>query len=683
LEVDSLPQSSVNSPSPIPHRIPEVNPDPIPESIPYSLPTPNPESPHLTPPPISLINAAAYLCASKLPGSVTFQLQLAPDGTFGRTATVTEPDLSSVPEEYHEFADVFNKGKADKLPPHRSYDLKIEIEDGTPPPSRMYSLSQSELETLRLFIEEHVNLGFIRPSKSPHGAPVLFIKKKDGSLRLCVDYRGLNRITKKDRYPLPLLSDLLDAPSKARVFTKIDLRHAYHLVRIADGEEWKTTFRTRYGSFEWLVMPFGLTNAPAAFQRFMNDIFSDLLDVCVIIYLDDILIYSEDISQHKAHVKEVLRRLRKNGLYAAPPKCEFHKDSVEYLGFILSTDGLKMAEDKVKTILDWPEPRKVKDVQSFLGFCNFYRRFIYGYSDIVIPLTRLTRKNFPWNFDEKCRTAFETLKRQFTQAPVLTKWVPDSELILETDASDYALAAIISRRTPDGEIHPIAFHSRSFHSAELNYDTHDKELLAIFEAFKHWRQYFEGSGIPIDVVTDHRNLEYFATTKILTRRQARWSEYLSQFNMVIRFRPGKLGTKPDALTRRWDVYRKGGNSDFVLANPSNFRPIFTQEQLSASLRATYFATPIIRNAVIMDIEKLHNDIRLSLPHDPISSEQFPNPSDPKWTIDESGLLHLNNRIFVPDHADLRLKVLQYKHDHVLSGHFGQNKTLESVRRDYV
>ena len=171
-----------------------------------------------------------------------------------------------------------------------------------------------------------------------------------------MDYRGLNRITKKDRYPLPLLTDLLDAPKKARVFTKIDLRHAYHLVRIADGEEWKTTFHTRYGSFEWLVMPFGLTNAPAAFQRFMNDIFSDLLDMCVIVYLDDILIYSEDMTQHKKHVKEVLRRLRKNGLYAAPAKCEFHKDSVEYLGFIISIDGLRMAQDKVQTILDWPEP---------------------------------------------------------------------------------------------------------------------------------------------------------------------------------------------------------------------------------------------------------------------------------------------------------------------------------------
>ena len=171
----------------------------------------------------------------------------------------------------------------------------------------MYSLSQSELDTLCTFIEEHVNIGFIHPLKSLHGALVLFIKKKDGSLWLCIDYHGLNRIAKKDCYPLPLLTDLLDAPKKACIFTKIDLRHAYHLVRIVDSEEWKTTFRTHYGSFEWMVMPFGLTNAPAAFQRFMNDIFNDLLDMCIIIYLDDILIYSEDMSQHQKHVKEVLR----------------------------------------------------------------------------------------------------------------------------------------------------------------------------------------------------------------------------------------------------------------------------------------------------------------------------------------------------------------------------------------
>jgi len=244
-------------------------------------------------------------------------------------------------------------------------------------------------------------------------------------------------------------------------------------------------------------------------------------------------------------------------LYAKAEKCEFHSDSIEYLEYVLSPAGLTMSDAKVKTIQDWPELKKVKDIQSFLGFANFYRRFIFNYSDIVIPLTRLTRKNAPWNFDDDCKIAFNTLKQAFISTLILTHWVPDAQLVMETDASDYALAAILSILTKDNEIHLVAFHSRTFSTPELNYDVHDKELLAIFEAFKIWRHYLEGSASPIDVVTDHKNLEYFSTTKVLTRRQARWSEYLSQFNLVIRFRPGRLGTKPDALTRRWDVYPKG------------------------------------------------------------------------------------------------------------------------------
>jgi len=218
----------------------------------------------------------------------------------------------------------------------------------------------------------------------------------------------------------------------------------------------------------------------------MNDVFSNLLDVCVVVYLDDILIYSDDITQHQSHVKEVLKRLRKAGLYAKAEKCEFHSDSVEYLGYVLSPSGLTMSNAKVKTIQEWPELKNIKDIQSFLGFANFYRCFIFNYSDIVIPLTRLTRKDTPWNFDNKCRKAVKTLKQAFIFAPILTHWVPDTQLVVETDASDYALAAILSIMTKDNEIHPVAFHSQTFSTPELNYDVHDKELLAIFEAFKIW-----------------------------------------------------------------------------------------------------------------------------------------------------------------------------------------------------
>jgi len=355
-------------------------------------------------------------------------------------------------------------------------------------------------------------------------------------------------------------------------------------------------------------MPFGLTNAPAAFQRFMNDIFSDMVNICVVIYLDDILIYSDNIDIHRTHVREVLRRLRKNGLFAGAHKCSFHTNSIDYLGYILSPTGLSMDSVKIQAIQDWPEPRKVKDIQSFLGFANFYHRFIHNYSDIVVPLTRLTRKDKKWDFSDVCHKAFNDLKSAFLSAPVLTHWIPDSPIIVETDASDYAIAAILSIILPNGEIHPVAFSSRTLSASELNYDTHDKELLAIFDAFKKWRHYLEGSGSPIDVVMDHKNLEYFSTTKLLTRRQARWSEFLSQFNLTICFRPGQLRTKPDALTRRWDVYPKEGDSDYAKVNPQNLRPVFTQEQLASSIRASYYSEPILRAVVLMDIEQLQQDI---------------------------------------------------------------------------
>jgi len=258
-----------------------------------------PQAPSLQAPPITLINTAAFLKACKLDGSQQFSIQLKPDGSFCAASVDTAPDLSSVPEAYHDFADIFSKVKALVLVPHQEYILKIELEEGAPlPPSRLYSLSPVKLENLCF--------GFICPTSSSHAAPVLFIKKKDGSLQLCIDYQGLNKISKKDRYPLPLISDLLNSLSQAKVYTKIDLQPTYHLVHIAEGDEWKTTFRTHYGSYEWQVMPFGLTNAPAAFQRFVISVFVDMLNVCIIVYLNDILVYSDNMEDHTKHVQEVL-----------------------------------------------------------------------------------------------------------------------------------------------------------------------------------------------------------------------------------------------------------------------------------------------------------------------------------------------------------------------------------------
>ena len=471
-------------------------------------------------PNIAIISATAFLHTSKLLGSNNFELCLhSLDIQANSTKLAETPDLSNVPSEYHKFANIFSKTKAEVLAPHYPYDFKINLEEGAQPPvGPIYSLLASEQEALKEFIEENLNTGFIWPTSSPHSAPVLFIKKKDGSLRLCVNFHSLNCISKKDCYPLPLISDLLDSSHKAWVYSKIDLCHAYHLVHIANSDEWKTVFRTCYESFKWSVMPFGLTNAPVAFQQFMNNIFSNILDVYVMIYLDDILIYLNNMSKHYQYVKEILKHLYKADLYAKAEKCEFHSESVEYLGYILSLSGLTMSDDKVKIIQDWLELKKVKDIQFFLGFANFYHWFIFNYSDIVIPLTHLTQKDIPWKFDSSCQDAFNSLKKAFTFVPILTHWIPGAQLIVETDASDYAFTAILFIVNKDNKVHPVAFHSHTFTVVELNYDTYDKELLVIFEAFKIWRHYLECLAYPIDIVMDYKNLEYFYTTKVLTRR---------------------------------------------------------------------------------------------------------------------------------------------------------------------
>jgi hypothetical protein len=411
---------------------------------------------------IQIPASAQILRAAKIETSQTYMVLLRnisnenPGNAIARSAIsqVTTPSkIPNVPDIYGEFADVFDKQQAEVLPQHGNYDHAIPLEEGTiPPMGPIYSLSETELKILREYIQDNLSKGFIQSSRSPAGAPILFVKKKDGTLRLCVDYRGLNKITRKNRYPLPLISNLLDRLRTANYFSKIDLRGAYNLVRIAPGDEWKTAFRTRYGSYEYQVMPFGLCNAPATFQQFMNEVFADLLDINVIIYLDDILIFSENLEIHQEHIREVLRRLRKNNLFAKPEKCEFHKKRIEFLGYVISSNGIYMDQEKIQVIQDWPEPQKVRDIQSFLGFANFYRRFIPSYSQIVLPLTRLTRKNTAWNFDERCKEAFQYLKKAFISAPTLIHWNPNFKPILETDASDHAIASIFSMETPEGEI---------------------------------------------------------------------------------------------------------------------------------------------------------------------------------------------------------------------------------------
>ena len=302
-----------------------------------------------------------------------------------------------------------------------------------------------------------------------------------------MDYRALNEMTVKNRYPLPLIRETLDRLSHARYFTKLDIIAAFNRLRMKEGEEWKTAFRTRYGLFEYLVMPFGLHGAPAFFQHYINDILREYLDIFCTAYIDDILIYSNTLGEHKGHVRKVLSALRSAGLQVEITKCEFHVEEVLYLGMIVGRYGIKMDPAKVAAIKEWATPINVKDVQSFLGFANFYRRFIRGFSEIAAPLTALTGKKTVWEWTPQCQLAFENLKVLFCTAPVLALYDPDLECVVETDASDHVSAGVFSQRGSDGLIRPIAFFSKKHSPAECNYEIYDKELLAVVLAFQEWR----------------------------------------------------------------------------------------------------------------------------------------------------------------------------------------------------
>ena len=283
----------------------------------------------------------------------------------------------------------------------------------------LYNLSQKELEVQKKYIEEQVIKGFIRPSQSSAASPMIFVNKKDtDELRPCVDYRILNEITVKDQGPLPLINETLDRLQKAKIYTKLDLQNAYNSIRIKEGDEWKTAVRTRYGLFEYLVMPFGLTNTPATFQRFITDVLREYMDVTCIIYLDDILIFSENEEEHTKHVKQVLAKLQEAKLYAKLSKYQFSVKKTEFLGYIIEPGGITTDPRKVQAIVEWDTPRNIKDVQSFPGFTNFYQRFIKKYSKIVEPLTNLTHKDKKFVWNPAAQKAFEELKQQFTESPI-------------------------------------------------------------------------------------------------------------------------------------------------------------------------------------------------------------------------------------------------------------------------
>ena len=367
---------------------------------------------------------------------------------------------------------MFQEKESTRLPPHRpGVDLEIEIEEGKRLPiKKIYPLGARELEELSRYIRTNEQRQWIRESFTDGGSTIMFVKKKDGKLQLCVDYRELNNITKKDRYRLPLIGEALDQLQGAKFFMKLDIKDAYHNIRIRKGDEWKTTFTTKLGTYEYLVMPIGLCNAPAAFQRWINRTLHQFVDICCIVYLDDVLIYSKDKEQHIRDVRSVLRAIRNSGIRIKPGKCEFHATETEYLGFIIGRDGIKVDPIKTAAIWEWAKPTKVKEVQKLMGFCNFYRRFIEGFSQKARPLYQLIRKDKKWEWGKKENEAFNKIRTHLTSTPTLIHFDPQQPITIETDASNYVTAGILTQPGKDRKLHPVAYRSKTMTKAECNYD---------------------------------------------------------------------------------------------------------------------------------------------------------------------------------------------------------------------
>lgn len=570
-----------------------------------------------------------------------------------------DPEIAALLEE---FGDIFRDIPG--LPPMRPVDHTIPLVPGAQSVSRpMYRLSPLELDEVKRQVTDLLAKGMIRPSTSPYSAPILFVGKKDGTLRMCIDYRGLNAITVKNRYPLPRVDDLLDKLRGSAYFSSIDLQQGYNQIRIADSDIPKTAFRSPFGHYEYTVLSFGLVNAPATFQAVMNRVFSLYLDKFVVCYLDDILVFSKTREEHIQHLRLVFDILRREQLYAKRSKCHWAQPQVEYLGHIVSSDGIRMDPRKSAVVRDWPVPVNLQELRKFLGLTNYFRKFISRYSVIAAPLTNLTRKgafSSPAAWTSECHKAFDELKHAVADDILLRFPDPALPFRIEviTDASLYGTGAVLLQ-----EGRPVAFTSQKFSGAETRYTTGEQELLAVLHALKEWRCYLEGRHFSLK--TDHKPLTFLQGVPTLNRRQARWLEYMSRFDYTWEFLSGSLNMA-DALSRHPNLL-------------TAFLSVVTRSQ--AKHTGVSLPTPPEVPASVR-VSDLAARIKAAVTVDPY----FLNPVNTDKLSHKSGLwircFQSYRQVVVPNDDGLRRDILRHYHDGPLAGHPGGTRLIELVSRTF-
>jgi len=609
------------------------------------------------------------------------------------------------PIHYHTFLHLFDPNKAEKLPDNKGCDHRIELlgAEDKPRMGPIYQLSLEEEKILVKYLDTMIKEGKIRPSSSAVGSPILFLPKPNGcGLRLCIDYRHLNDYTKKDRTPLPIMEELSARVRGATHITNLDLKSGFRLVRMAVGHEMYTAFRTKFGLYEYLVMPFGLCNAPATFQREIDRILRPLLGlelviktdvhideddgVVVVAYIDDILIATTgSLDKHPKRVSRVFQLLMDNHMCVEIDKCVFDVSKTTFLGLIVSGSGLQMDAEKATAIVDWPRCTLRKEIQQLLGLWSFYRRFIQKCSGLISPITDLLRQHVNFQWGEAQEAAFLKVVILFTsgKTPILKHYDPDRPALLETDASDFAIAGILSQKFADGKIHPVRFVSRKLSPAELNYDVYNKEMLAIVFSLKKNRHYLQGAEHKSTIFSDHQNLTDFKPTVLLNRRQARWAEDLKQYNFQILYRIGSANVKADTLSRCPEFTSTEGGT-----TSATQQTLLDKDQwLEVGAMDISNEYETIQIAAI-DVDQLLPEAKERIKEKALLDDKY---RDLYKQISSGGnidgnfaivneLLCCKNRVYVAE--GLRQRVMQSEHDSKVAGHFGRERTLELLSRNF-
>jgi len=591
------------------------------------------------------------------------------DQLYGDESKRDTPVEELVPKKYHEHLKLFSKKASERYPEPRPYDHEIHLKPEFKPIRQSpYSLNPAQTKLAKEFIEENLAKGYIKHSKSDMASPLFFVGKKDGTSRPCQDYRKLNEGTIKDAFPLPNIQDLLRDLRGMKYYTKLDIRWGYNNIQIKPEDRKKAAFSTPFGLYEPTVMFFGLCNSPATFQRMMNHIFwIEINEGWCKVYMDDVLIAAGNIEDLIKRTLRVLKIMEENDLFLKPEKCDFEKLKVEYLGYIISQNRIEMDPKKLAGISDWPVPKNLRQVRSFLGFGNFYRRFIERFSHKVRPLTALTKKDKPFEWTKECEYAFQTLKKAFLEAPILVMPDQDQPFYLETDASAFASGGVLMQKDSNGHLHPNGYISRTFNETEQRYQIYDRELLALIRALTEWKVYLEGALHPVTVYIDHDNLRYFRSGQTLNKRQARWSLYLSQFPLQLIHKPGKTMILSDALSRRADAEEQKEKDRTAVLLP---------DDLFVRLLDTHISNIVIKNESEYDPSVLER-LRFLL--------EQPNAEDSDWTLNtkhKDPIIFYKGRKYVPRNTELRRKVLQQCHDHPTAGHPGAATTYLNVSRHY-